>query len=254
MEEHINENKQAENEAEPRQPRRKNRVTELLFEMWPAYLIEVVVIILGIWITLGLDQWREHVKDKELAVTYSKSLLRNLNDDRQSLKYCVDQTNNVLSRLNELLVLAQNPTRPHISLARTDSDLLAILNRPKFISRDATFSDLKGSGNMRLFANMELKELLFAYYGMAQNIKESQDAEQQATINITGPYFFKNFALGNPGAQQLTGPQFQALAAGVEFGNNIALRLSNRRELMAGYVKADSMAVKITKLLEEDGE
>jgi hypothetical protein len=102
---------------------------------------------------------------------------------------------------------------------------------------------------------MELKELLFTHYGMSQNIKESQDAEQQATINITGPYFLKNFPLGaTGGGQRLTEQKFAELAAGVEFGNNIALRLSNRRELLAGYLKADSMAVRITGLLENSSQ
>lgn len=44
--------------ASPR--RKKNRVLNLLNEMWPAYLIEVVVIIVGISITLVLEEWRDN--------------------------------------------------------------------------------------------------------------------------------------------------------------------------------------------------
>jgi hypothetical protein len=97
--------------------------------MWPAYLIEVIVIILGIGITVGLEQWRENVEDKELANSYSRNLLHNITDDRESLKYCIVQTDTVLSRLNELQAVAKAPSKPRITPTRADSDLLAVLNR-----------------------------------------------------------------------------------------------------------------------------
>ena len=46
--------------------------------------------------------------------------------------------------------------------------------RPKFTTRDATFSDLKSSGNLHLLKDIGLKNSLFAYYNVAQNIKDLQ--------------------------------------------------------------------------------
>ena len=224
-------------------------------EMWPAYLIEVVVIILGIWITLGLEQWREHHKNIELEESYRINLLHNIGSDRILLRNCTDQTNNVLSKIDELQTAEQNFDNPSLTVGKIDSDLITILNRPKFISRDATFSDLKSSGNMRLISDLRLKELLFDYYGMAQNIKEGQDSEQQATINITGPYFLKNFPLDNSGKErQLSESKLRMLFNGIEFANNIALRASNRHELLIEYRQADSLAAKIVSLLNIKGD
>src|ERR1700730_3843372 len=40
--------------------RETHKVQKLIKEMWPAYLIEIFVIILGISITLALEEWRDH--------------------------------------------------------------------------------------------------------------------------------------------------------------------------------------------------
>ena len=41
----------------------------------------------------------------------------------------------------------------------------------------------------------------------------------------------------------------QALSKDIEFGNNVLLRVGNRRELLEGYQKADSMASHLKKML-----
>ena len=45
---------------------KKHKLVQLIKEMWPAYLIEIVVIIFGISITLALEAWRDQSKENEL--------------------------------------------------------------------------------------------------------------------------------------------------------------------------------------------
>jgi hypothetical protein len=232
--------------------KKKNRVMELIAEMWPAYLIEIFVIILGIWITLGLEQWRDNGKEAQLEKIYQKNLLANINTDLRSLKYSIDSTQSLLAKGTELLNFIKDPGKNPVSLNKADFDLQGILARPKFITSDATFSDLKNSGNMRLLKDIHLKSLLFSYYSMAQNIKEAQDAEQQATVVITGPYFFKHFPMGNIGKQVISQQDLQKLPADTEFGNNLLLRIHNRSELLDGYFKANTLANELKKALEEE--
>jgi hypothetical protein len=230
---------------------KKNRVMTLIAEMWPAYLIEVLVIILGIWITLGLEQWRDNARENKLEKVYQKNLLADINTDLGSLKYCIDNTQTLLTKGNELLNFIKNPPANGLSTDKAVSDLQQILGRPKFITSDATFSDLKNSGNLHLLSDIHLKNLLFSYYSMTLNIKEAQDAEQQATIVITGPYFFKHFAMGDIGKQVISPQALQSLSYDVEFGNNLLLRIHTRNELMDGYQKANSLATELKQALEE---
>ncbi|HXB44184.1 MAG TPA: hypothetical protein VNV85_09020, partial [Puia sp.] len=71
MEQNIRQNELAETEAPVEEASKahalkKNRVFSLIKEMWPAYLIEVLVIIVGISITLAMEKWRDNTREEQL--------------------------------------------------------------------------------------------------------------------------------------------------------------------------------------------
>jgi hypothetical protein len=101
--------------------------------------------------------------------------------------------------------------------------------------------------------DIQLKNLLFDYYSQTTNIKEMQDAEQLATINLSGPYFLKSFQIdpSNPGPVSKS-DKIKPLLNSFEFNNNVLLRVLNRRELLELYQKTDSLAVRLkTALLDK---
>jgi hypothetical protein len=191
----------------------------------------------------------DNSKEDKLASIYLKNLLSDIDVDLQSLKFSTENTQVIINKGNELLEFVNGASVVALTPATIDSDLRIILNRPNFISRDASFSDLKSSGNLHLLKDIELKNLLFAYYGLAQTIREVQDAERQATIVISGPYFLRKFPLGGPasGAGTMTVQEQQALAKDIEFGNNVLLRVENRKELLEDYRRAAALASQIKK-------
>jgi len=236
---------------QPPAGRKKHKVRDLIKDMWPAYLIEIFVIILGISITLALEEWRDSAKEKRLEQIYLKNLQADIGLDMHLLKYTLGSTQNLLDRGNDLIAYIKNPARKAISSSQILTDIHALLERPKFIAHEATFSDLKSSGNLHLLEDIQLKKLLFAYYSQTQNIKENQDAEQQATITIAGSYFLKQFPFGDFESQQAgIGPNvFKDLPKNIEFGNNVLLRVANREELLYLYQKADSLATQLDHAL-----
>src|SRR5450432_2780259 len=82
---------------------KKHSFAGLIKEMWPAYLIEMIVIILGISITLALEEWRDGKKEDKLENIYRKNLLGDVDKDLQSLKYASFNTEKLLAHGNELL-------------------------------------------------------------------------------------------------------------------------------------------------------
>jgi hypothetical protein len=230
---------------------KKNRVKGLIKEMWPAYLIEILVIILGISITLVLEEWRDSSRERRLEQIYLENLLTDVNVDLQSLNYTSAATQKILDRGNELLACIGNPDSKVLSLTQLNTDVRAILGRPNFLSTDATFSDLKSSGNLHLLEDIQLKNLLFAYYNQVQNIKDNQNAEQQATIILAGSYFLKQFSMNDVAGQpQPSGSNaLNELPKNIEFSNNVLLRVTNRKELLDLYQKADSLAGQLKQAL-----
>ena len=229
-----------------------DRFRHLLGEMWPAYLIEIVVIILGISITLALEQWRDGVKEDKLEDLYRGNLLADLDADLRNLQRAGAATTALLAQGQEILAPEKGSPAHSLSDSALIIDLRGILGRPKFIPHDATLAELKSSGNLHLIKDVDLKWLLFAYYNQVQVIKEVQDAEQQATITLVGPYFLQRFPMDDGPGQpplRLKGAGPAALANDFEFRNLVFLRVTNRTELLGLYQTADSMAAKLKAAL-----
>jgi hypothetical protein len=252
MEETVKENEAApEGETPLVQPvlaHKKHGVAQLIKDMWPAYLIEIFVIILGISITLALEEWRDNRKEVDLEQSYLKNLLSDIETDLVSLGDRSENTKHLLERGNELLGFVRKPEGKPLSSKQIYEDVRAILDRPNFTSRDVTFSDLKSSGNMHLIKDLQLKNLLFSYYNVTQNIREIQNAEQQATIILTGAYFIKRFPMYdklNDSVPQVSNGVSELRST--EFGNNVLLRVLNRNELLEIYQRADTLALALKK-------
>jgi hypothetical protein len=253
MEETINETEQsADPEIPPVHELKKRTMGSLLREMWPAYLIEILVIILGITITLGLEAWRESVKERKLEHIYLENLRSDISLDRTGLAHTQVATEKLLQNGVQLLSFIGEPGSGKISTAELTEKVRSILSRPNFRSHDVTFSELKSSGNLHLIENPELKNLLFAYYRQTENIRTLQDGEQQATIALSGSFFLKNFPFQNFGKSNSDSVSIFAAAKTTEFLNNVLLRVSNRRELLEIYVTADSTIRLLEKALTAD--
>jgi len=259
MEESIKENESAadmESGAIPTPAtRKKHSVSGLIRDMWPAYVIEIFVIILGISVSLALEQWQERNKETRLENIYLNNLLVDVEVDLQSLRDVTLNTQKILDRGNELLGYAGNPAKD-ISSKKLYADVRSILGRPKFLSSDATFSDLKSSGNIQLLKDIQLKNLLFAYYNQTQSIKEVQDAEQLATITLSGSYFLKRFPIDDSDSLLTKSLPDDTMSQikNFEFGNNVLLRVLTRKELLQDYQRADSLAIQLkNKLTEKTG-
>ncbi len=247
MEEKISENEPAEEQAVV-QPsavtHKKQTVSGLIKEMWPAYLIEIIVIILGISITLALEEWRDNSRENHLEQIYLKNLQSDVGTDLKSLSLAITGTNALLQRGNELLDYTRSPDNKNIPPNQVHEDVRAILGRPNFITSDASFTELKSSGNLHLIKDIQLKNLLFAYYSETQHIKEVQDAERQTAITLSGAYFLKQFPLDEMRSQvsSMTQKDMNAILKNIEFDNNVLLRVLNRKELLDIYQRTDSLA------------
>jgi hypothetical protein len=250
MEEKMEEDKPVEIPAEtaftqpPHVPHKKHTVSGLIKEMWPAYLIEIIVIILGISITLALEEWRDNSKENHLEQIYLKNLQTDVGTDLKTLSQAITGTRSLLQRGNELLGYARTPDNKNVSPNQVHEDVRAILSRPNFITSDASFTDLKSSGNLHLIKDIQLKNLLFAYYNETQHIKEVQDAERQTTITLSGAYFLKQIPLDEMRSQvsSMTTKDMNELLKNIEFDNNVLLRVLNRKELLDIYQRTDSLA------------
>lgn len=166
-----------------------------------------------------------------------KGLQEDIKSDIKSLDATIAKTEDVIR--NGQSILDQSKTeKPSLSKVELVALVVAILDRPNFYSKNATFSSLKSSANFHLLRDIGLKNLLFEYDQQYQSLKAVESAELQATIFITGPYIIKYIPLSDAqrSAYWLENFKEEIVLRNVEFMNNIVLRMANRDELLKSYV------------------
>jgi hypothetical protein len=181
------------------------------------------------------------------------NLAADIESDRSSLHYAVLSTDSLLRQGEEIRQFVKDPDGHALPPARINEDVRKLLERPNFLAHDATFSNLKSSGNIHLIKDVTLNWLLFSYYSKAENLHRIQEAEQQATIEVNAAYFLQWFAMdGSDDAPIFRNPGgIKALAANVQFRNQVESRVAKRKELQSLYTGMDAMAAKLQVLLRQ---
>jgi hypothetical protein len=217
-------------------------VVATLRHRWPEYLIEIVVIVLSISISFGLDQWKERRREAELERLYLKTLSDNLSSDIDALHEVIPETQLVLRKAQALL----DGNHASVPVAPAQQDLLDIARRPSFLAHDTAFSDLRGSGNLRVIHDFGLKNAMFDYYGEYESIKAKEASERESLITLVAPLLLRKVSLGGDAAGA-AGPRTPAVHNDREFDNAMYVRLHERGELLGDYRKELNLAERLKR-------
>ena len=220
----------------------------LLRTQWPKYLVDVLVIILSITLSFTFDSFKEESDRKASEQAYLKALLADITSDINELKRVITLNENVIEKANWLLALSDN--RKELKMEEFATAVKDVMERPNFISKDATFSDLTSSGNMLLLEDINLKGMLFDYHRLYETVRAVEIAERETVNSSIAPYIIKNFSIkglkkGAKGSVVHQGVNIDELLRQDDFSNIFSLRLVNRSELLGDYRIELELATKI---------
>ena len=213
-------------------------IRDLLREKWPKYLVEILVIFFSITVSFAVDEWKDNAQKRALEQTYLKGLAANLAVDRNQLREVIAETDSIVQKARRLIRVSQQKNAPGTDYVQVVNDVRFMFKRPRFIAEDATFADLRSSGNMHLLGDFELKGALFDYYKDYESTQQVESAERDVTINLTAPYLVRRLPLSN---RPVANGKFHheadllVLLSEVEFQNNMYIRQSTREELLGDY-------------------
>ncbi|MVM38414.1 hypothetical protein GO730_13895 [Spirosoma sp. HMF3257] len=218
----------------------------LLREKWPEYVLEVIVIIFSITISFALDEWKDNRHKQELEQIYLKGLYSDIETDLGQLKEVIDETQQVIQTATHLSGLT--PQAPETNYNQFVSNVRFVFKRPRFIAEDATFSDLKSTGNMQVISNVLLKKSLFDYYKQYETIVQVETAELETTNTVVAPYLLKRLSLG---AASMNVPKsgWSMMTGEVEFQNALLIRRTTREELLHDYQHSLKLGNQILALI-----
>lgn len=140
------------------------RIRTILKEKWPEYILEILVITLGILGAYALNNWNELSKAKAQEKDYIVRLIEDLNKDIANVNL---EKTNAQKRLDEAKNIYEIITTDQPQIEDTSRFIVAIqmigrTNRPRIHSD--TFEDLISTGNVNIIQNKALFNQTSSYY------------------------------------------------------------------------------------------
>jgi hypothetical protein len=228
------------------------RIGTLVAERWPEYLLEIIVVIIGITISFTLNNFQTSAANKVLEETYLRGLQQDVQADIQELKETMERTSTVITSSEKIL---DESKREKIVLTKNElvNLVLEIASRPNFVSKNSTLSSLKSSANLPLIRDASLKNLLFTYDQQYEGLKTVEFFEGQEVISLVAPVILKNIPLTrDAGHKWIDTLSVERILSNVEFINSAIVRREKRHELFKGYAEILKTLTQIEEKLNEN--
>jgi hypothetical protein len=142
---------------------------------------EVLLIVVGIFIALQLNNWNDYRKQRQSEKEYYCKLLEDLNQDSLNIIRLIQETEGRLTSSNRMLHFLQQSSPKQEDVVR---EMLGAISKTTFTFKPSTtaFDDLKSAGNLKLLRDVALKDSLTAYYSALEGYIDVIDVNADATV------------------------------------------------------------------------
>ena len=225
---------------------RKNRLKMLNKNKFGAYLAyatgEIILVIVGILIALAINQHSNSEKKLKLRNSYIIQLNDEADRNLKKLTILNDEANQMLKELNAIfkLLLKKEYDNPKLS---TKSFYLIISK--KFYPVMITYENLKFSGDLKLFEDLNLRNVISETYETFNAIEKLEASEQQAI-----EAFYENFLMPKVQFRSM-GVSSENYGKDIYFENMVLTRMTTIAQNQEVYNKAIESLKKLKNTFSE---
>jgi hypothetical protein len=158
---------------------------------WFAVLVDFLVVVIGLFIGLQVDTWWENRKEQALEQLYLVELLEDFNGNDAKLS----EARAGLERIIEAMVELQGQAAlesPDLDVQALNERFALIQSMPSFLAVKRAYSNLTGSGDLRLIENRDLKNSLAQYYAQVEEILLVMQTHEAELVETFQPYIIEN--------------------------------------------------------------
>lgn len=227
------------------------RIFTTLSDKWPEYLLEILVITIGILGAFALSNWNERLNDNKRSDQLIKRLHVEFTINQNKINSMIERQENVAKSATALIqIINANQPLSDDSLKYHWTTLAVAYT---FDPQNSVLESAVSSGEVHLLDNEILLDHLFQWENLTQDVKEEENrAKQQVHADIV-PFSFQYVmeselisdffeSIYNQGMissdqeihfKSRYKSDFKGLVFNREFENMISLRLENMLDVLA---------------------
>ena len=212
---------------------RKNRLKMLTNNKVGAYVAyaagEIILVIIGILIALAINEHSNNEKKLELRNSYINQLNNEADRNLKKLSVLNNEANQMLKDLNTIFKLLLDKDYDNPKLA-TKSFFLIVSK--KFFPVTITYENLKFSGDVKLFDDLNLRNTISETYETFIPIEKLEASEQQAI-----EAYYENFLMPKVQFRNM-GITSESYGKDIYFENMVLTRMTTIAQNKEAYTNA----------------
>lgn len=158
---------------------------------WFAVFIDFVVVVVGLFIGFQVDTWWEERKERDLEQVYLKELQEDFEANDAYLSNSIDR----LEEIIQSMILLHEQSRldsPELDATALNTAFSLVQSMPSFLAVERAYSNLTGSGDLRLIRDRDLKNALADYYAKFEEILLVMNTHEAELVETFQPYIIQH--------------------------------------------------------------
>lgn len=150
---------------------------------WSTVLLEILIVVVGIYVGLQVDGWNETRKEKAKEKVYLERLVRDIERDADLLSRSIQRADNraadailAMNGLADPTLLESDPCQFLASIGRVSQNFFPVLY-------SHTFTEIVSSGHLELIKSDDLKDELGQYYTAHESAEQWMDSYRQINLD-----------------------------------------------------------------------
>jgi hypothetical protein len=157
-------------------------ILETLKRKWAEYLLEILVITIGILGAFALNSWNENRKEEKLERQFLERLIDDVSKDIVQITRAIEINNSrkasaefLIQSVNDHSIIEANSNYFVTSLGNAGNTF-----RPSI--SDHTFEEIKSSGRLSAISNIDIRNQLAIYYDQIDNREQYEFIKEDNII------------------------------------------------------------------------
>ncbi|WP_436515398.1 DUF6090 family protein [Ekhidna sp. To15] len=212
---------------------------------WKEYLIELVIVIIGITVAFWLNNMAEESKENKLEDKFIADVRADLIRDSSNLAQSIKYNDSKVDKLEKIIMLVSSDQNRQYQDSLMNS-IGVIGNYVFFYPESFTLNSLLQSGDFKLLTSDQLKKELLRYRWICDMVQRDQTNFLNA---LDDNYYPKLLAARDMLSNQIVDEEF---FYGIEFKNWTAYTYNDTKNMSYSYQRTLKQLVKILDLIEQE--